>query len=104
VQGVAALYHSLKYGEEKREFRIVLSEAMKDGVFEKTSVRTKFESPEALADFIEMVIGYAKSYVEGIAAGRFPLVKEDRRTISCRVCEYSSVCRVAQAETDGVLI
>lgn len=104
VQGVAALYHSLKYTEEKREFRIVLSEAMKEGVFEKTGVRTKFESPEALADFIEMVVGYAKSYVEGIAEGRFALVKEERRPISCRVCEYSSVCRVAQAEADGVLL
>ncbi|HET9135131.1 MAG TPA: PD-(D/E)XK nuclease family protein, partial [Candidatus Kapabacteria bacterium] len=103
VQGVAALYHKLKYAEEKREFRIVLTEAMKDGVFEQTRIQRKFESPEALANFIEMVVGYAKSYVEGIASGRFPLVTEERRSISCRVCEYSSVCRVAQAEADGVL-
>ncbi len=103
VAGVGALYHSLNYGKEKRDFRIALKEAIDNKVIEQPSSRNKGTSSEEIAQFIESVIGFAKQYVDGIASGRFPLVKESRRTKSCAYCEFNPICRVDQAEIDGVL-
>ena len=75
----------------------------KDKSVEQPSSRNKGSSSEDIAQFIESVIVYAKQYVDGIATGRFPLVKESRRTKSCAYCEFNPICRVDQAVIDGVL-
>lgn len=103
VRGVAALYHSLKETDKPRQFRIALEEAIDSGAIEPTNIRKKFASVEELEGFIDTVIGFAQQYVEGIVEGRFQLVRADRKAATCSRCEFQAVCRVAQAEADGVL-
>ncbi len=103
VKGVGALYHQLKFGSEKREFRFVLADAISKQIIEKTKTRTVFESEEQLTDFIDEVIEFAKAYVAGIVSARFPLVSAERRPKVCPTCEYHSICRVEQADADGLL-
>jgi ATP-dependent helicase/DNAse subunit B len=104
LRGVGALYHSLKKeAKNQREFRFLLEQAIENGAIENTRKGTHFESIGELEELIEKVVGFAKEYVDGIASGKFLLVRNDRRAKSCQYCEYQSVCRVAQAEADGQL-
>ncbi|GEM_PF-513648 len=104
LKGVAALYHKLLDPESKRELGLALRE-YSERAFEQLGGKRKrglFDTEEELAQLIDETVKKAKSYVDGISAGRFPLTTADLRK-ECATCPYSAVCRVREAEEAGVL-
>jgi ATP-dependent helicase/DNAse subunit B len=109
MSGVAGIYHTLlgkpaAAGKQQlalglHEFAGKAFEGRKSGKMPKGEV----ETAEALQEIIEVTIAYAKSYVEGITNGNFPLVKEENVETACKYCEYKQICRVGEARENGAL-
>lgn len=107
MSGVAGMYHTLLGKESKQQLALGLHE-FAGRAFEghksggKNKLASEVETAEALSETIEATIGFAKSYVEGITQGSFPLVKEENIAV-CTYCEYKQVCRVGEALENGAL-
>lgn len=103
MSGVAGIYHTLLSKESKQKVALGLQE-FSGKAFEgyKRGGKSMLETPEQLQEIIEATIGFAKSYVEGITQGSFPLVKEENIAV-CEYCEYKQVCRVGEALENGAL-
>jgi ATP-dependent helicase/nuclease subunit B len=104
LKGVAALYHKLLEPDSKRKLGIAL-DSYSEKAFEVLSKRKTgglIETKEQLAEIIEQAVAKARMYVEGVAAGQFPLI-EANLIKNCEYCPYGTVCRVHEAEEAGVL-
>ncbi len=104
LKGVAAAALYQKVGEEKSPRKLGLAvKAYANEAFEKELRGNGLvETQEELAAIMEEAIRKAKIYVEGVAAGRFPLAESDLLD-QCKHCHYGAVCRVREAEAAGVL-
>jgi len=108
MSGVAAMYHTLLGKESKQQLALGIHEYA-GTVFEghgsggKNKLKSEVETAEELEEIINATIEFAKSYVEGITRGEFPLVKETNRETACRYCDYKKVCRVGEAVENGAL-
>ncbi len=104
LKGVAALYHKLLDPDSKRKLGLELQSYSKIAFEELSKKRTGglLESEDQLAEIIEQAVAKAKTYVDGVAAGQFPLIEADLIK-NCTYCPYGSVCRVHEAEDAGVL-
>jgi ATP-dependent helicase/DNAse subunit B len=108
MTGVAGIYHSLLGKESKHQLALGLHESA-GKAFEghkrgsNSKLAAELETIEELEAIIEKTIEFAKSYVEGITRGEFPLVKEANRETACRYCDYKKVCRVGEAMENGAL-
>ncbi len=104
LKGVAALYHKLLDPDSKRKLGLAVQSYTKKA-FEELGKKNSgglLESEDQLAEIIEQSVQKAKTYVEGVAAGQFPLIEADLIK-NCAYCPYGSVCRVNEAEEAGVL-
>ncbi len=104
LKGVAALYHKLMDEKSERKLGIALL-PYAEKAFEYLGTKNKqglLESSEQLADIIEQSVAKARTYVEGVSEGRFPLIEESLIK-KCAYCPYGPVCRVHEAEEAGVL-
>ena len=104
LKGVAALYHKLLDPDSKRKLGVALQSYTKKAFEElgKKNTGGLLESEEQLAEIIEQAVAKARTYVDGVAAGQFPLIEADLIK-HCEHCPYGSVCRVHEAEEAGVL-
>ncbi len=104
LKGVAALYNKLLGEDPRRKLGIALKSYSEKAfeVLSKKKIGGLFESEEELAQVIDQAVAKAKTYVEGVSEGRFPLIEESLRK-NCKHCPYGSVCRVNEAEEAGVL-
>jgi ATP-dependent helicase/DNAse subunit B len=108
MSGIAGLYHTLLGKESKQQLAFGLHE-FAGRAFEghksggKGRLQSEVEMPEELQKMIEATIEFAKSYVDGITLGKFPLVSETNRESACRYCDYKNVCRVGEAAESGAL-
>jgi ATP-dependent helicase/DNAse subunit B len=104
LKGVAALYHKLLDPDSKRKLGIAIQSYTKKAFETLATKRTGglLESEDQLAEIIERAVAKAKTYVDGIAEGKFPLIEADLIK-NCVHCPYGSVCRVHEAEDAGVL-
>ncbi len=104
LKGVAALYNKLLSDDPKRKLGLALK-SYSAKAFEELSKRKTgglLDSEEELTEVIDQSIAKAKTYVEGVSAGMFPLIEADLIK-NCAYCPYGSVCRVNEAEEAGVL-
>jgi ATP-dependent helicase/nuclease subunit B len=104
LRGVAALYHKLLDPESKRKLGIALQSYTKKAFETLGTKRTGglLESEDQLAEIIDQAVAKARTYVDGVAGGKFPLIEADL-VKNCVHCPYGSVCRVNEAEEAGVL-
>ena len=98
LKGVAALYHKVLAPDSERKLGLAVREYMSVS-FEKLKGRGGLiDSEEELKELIEATIVKARSYVDGVASGKFPLIEKDLVGRKCPNCPYRSVCRVREAE------
>ncbi len=104
LKGVAALYHKVLGEKSERKLGIALRSYTNKAFEVLGNKRTGglLDSEEELAELIEQAVTKAKTYVDGVAAGQFPLL-EANLIEHCKHCPYGSVCRVHEAEQAGVL-
>jgi ATP-dependent helicase/nuclease subunit B len=108
MTGVAGIYHTLLGKESKQQLALGLHE-FAGQAFEghksggKNTLIGERETVEDFAAIIEKTVEFAKSYVEGITRGEFPLVKESYAETACRFCDYKKVCRVGEAMENSAL-
>jgi ATP-dependent helicase/nuclease subunit B len=103
LKGVAALYHKVLDPKSDRKLGLALKEYMETS-FEKLSGHAGLlKSSAELEALIEATIEKAKGYVDGVAAGAFPLTSRDLAKKQCPKCPYRSVCRVREAQDLDVL-
>jgi ATP-dependent helicase/DNAse subunit B len=106
MSGVAAVYHTLLGKDSKQQLALGLHEFAGmafEGHKKGGQLKGEVDSVEALKDVIDTTVAYAKSYVEGIMKGSFPLVKEENVETACKYCEFKQVCRVREALENGAL-
>ena len=102
LKGVAALYQKLLDEGSERKLGIAIK-SYADKSFEKLKGRNGYlDSADKLAEVIDATILKAKAYVDGVAAGHFPLT-EASLIKQCKTCPYGTVCRVREAEEAGAL-
>jgi ATP-dependent helicase/DNAse subunit B len=98
LKGVAALYHKVLDPKSDRKLGLALKEYM-GASFEKLSgYAGLLKSEKELEALIEATIEKAKGYVDGVAAGAFPLTSRDLVKKQCPTCPYRSLCRVREAQ------
>jgi len=102
LKGVAALYQKLLGENAERKLGLAIK-PYTQVAFEKLKGRNGYvDSAEKLAEIIDATIIKAKAYVDGVAAGHFPLTSSDLIK-QCKHCAYGTVCRVKEADEAGVL-
>ncbi|HET6403000.1 MAG TPA: PD-(D/E)XK nuclease family protein [Candidatus Kapabacteria bacterium] len=102
LKGVAALYQKLLTDDAQRKLGLAIK-SYSEVAFEKLKGRNGYvDSAEKLAEIIDTTIIKAKTYVDGVASGHFPLT-EANLIKQCKTCPYGTVCRVREAEEAGVL-
>ena len=101
IAAAAALYQ--KVTEQDAPRKLGLAVESYTNAFEKLSSRNKglLKSPEELRELIDATILRAKEYVDGVAAGLFPLA-ESGFLEQCKHCAYGSVCRIEEAKIAGI--
>ncbi|HEY3875797.1 MAG TPA: PD-(D/E)XK nuclease family protein, partial [Candidatus Kapabacteria bacterium] len=103
LKGIAALYHKILGTESERKLGLALSDYA-GTAFEKIGQKGKglITSKDELSELIEETVTYAKSYVDGVASGNFPLVQKSF-VKACEHCPYGAVCRIEEAKEADVL-
>ena len=103
LKGVAALYHKVLEPESDRKLGLAVREYMTTS-FETLKGRAGLiDSQEELSQLIEATIEKARSYVDGVASGKFPLTEKDLAQRQCSNCSFRSVCRVREAQDLNLL-
>lgn len=100
--GVAGIYQKLSDPKSKRELGIAVKQFAED-LYPDVKAQKMCQSVEELADLINKVVERAKQYVDGMTQGLFPLTDSDLTDRVCSYCEYSSVCRLSEVKSRGLL-
>lgn len=96
VKPVGGIYYQLKPRESdvRVTYLFVPNELRRNIV----TMNRSSAGPESIADLEQVIEGafaFARDYVEGIAAGDFPVTRHDVNVI-CRGCDFRSACRVSE--------
>jgi ATP-dependent helicase/DNAse subunit B len=96
VKPVGGIYYQLKPREaDVRVTYLFVPNELRRSIVTMNRSSAGPESVEELEAVIAHAFEFARQYVEGIAAGMFPVTKHDMNVI-CRGCDYRSACRVSE--------
>lgn len=96
-KGVAGLYYMLS--EDVAEKVALGVKDFKGKAFHvPASKRPHLCSEQELHDMIRVAVAFSDSYVNAIARGEFSLTSEEKVKKVCRVCDYSTICRIQTRE------
>jgi ATP-dependent helicase/DNAse subunit B len=96
----ASLYYQLK--RDAGGNGGVVPKTMRMRLFGSSRVGPKIKDEAEIEGILDHARMTARSYLEGITSGAFPLTDEEDRSKVCTRCEFISVCRVCDAVSGPV--